>query len=241
MNKQETIELLKKDVTEWNSERPEGYINLSNADLRHADLSNANLSGADLRHADLWRANLSGADLSGADLSNADLWRADLRHADLSNADLSNANLWHADLSNANLSGANLRHADLSNANLSGANLRHADLSNANLWHADLSGADLPSPTTVLLANWGEVSDDLTLGLMRYDAEHHEDPETFDKWTKSGNCPYSNVKYQRAAIFREKKDLWEPGRAPRGFDLMVSCIKEKCKDSDYHEKEKNHG
>ncbi|EGK2610880.1 pentapeptide repeat-containing protein, partial [Listeria monocytogenes] len=44
---------------------------LTSADLRHTNLSNAVLTGADLRHANLTNANLTNADLSNADLSNA--------------------------------------------------------------------------------------------------------------------------------------------------------------------------
>ena len=89
------------------------------------------------------RANLSNADLRGANLSNADLFGADLRGANLSNANLRNANLRDADLRcanlrNANLFGANLRGANLSNADLFGANLRGANLSNADLCGASI-------------------------------------------------------------------------------------------------------
>jgi hypothetical protein len=160
-------------------------------------------------------ANLRWADLSWANLSEANLRGADLRWADLS---------W------ANLSGANLRWADLSAANLSGANLSWANLRGANL-----SGADLPSPTMVLLASWGECSDELTRDLMRYDAACHADPEAFDRWAAAGPCPYSDQRYQRAARFRERKEVWSPGPCPRPFDLMVRVLRERCKDSDYHE------
>ena len=53
------------------------------ADLSDADLRRANLWGADLQYADLRGANLWGADLRGADLSDADLRGADLSGADL--------------------------------------------------------------------------------------------------------------------------------------------------------------
>ena len=90
----------------------------------------ADLSGADLSDANLRCANLSGANLSGADMSGANLRCADMSGANLSGADMSDANLRCADMSDANLSGADLRYA-----NLSGANLRCADLSGANYNH----------------------------------------------------------------------------------------------------------
>jgi uncharacterized protein YjbI with pentapeptide repeats len=67
----------------------------------------ANLSDADLRRADLRRANLSDADLRGANLRGANLSGACLRGANLRGANLSGANLSRANLSGANLSGAN--------------------------------------------------------------------------------------------------------------------------------------
>ena len=95
--------------TKWlNGEEGGKRADLSGADLRRTDLSDADLSGADLRRADLIRADLSDADLSGADLI-----RADLRRADLSDADLSGANLRWANLSGADLSDADLGKADI--------------------------------------------------------------------------------------------------------------------------------
>ena len=82
------------------------------------------------------RADLSGANLRGANLSEADLSGADLRGANLSEADLSEANLSGADLHKAGLSGAGLSGANLSEANLSEADLSGADLRGANLSEA---------------------------------------------------------------------------------------------------------
>ena len=114
---------LKKDCEGWEDMRAD----LSGANLRGADLSEAYLYGANLRGADLSEADLYGANLRGADLSEADLSGADLSRADLSGADLSKANLSRADLIGANLREANLYEADLSWADLSGANLSEAD------------------------------------------------------------------------------------------------------------------
>jgi hypothetical protein len=138
------------------------------------------------------------------------------------------ANLIGANLSGADLSGADLRSANLSGADLSGADLSGADLRSANLSGADLSGADLPSPTVVLLASWGTVSDQLCADLMLFDSQCHPDPVAFDMWVSTGTCPYSGVKVQRAANFAEKKELWGQGQASSIYDLMARVLAEKC-------------
>ena len=97
---------------------------LSEADLREANLGEANLSEADLRGADLGEANLRWADLQGADLQGANLGEAGLRWADLQGANLGEANLQGANLRGADMQDANLRDADLRWANLQWANLR---------------------------------------------------------------------------------------------------------------------
>ena len=201
---------------------------LSKADLSKADLSGANLSRANLSRANLSGANLSGADLSGANLSGADLSKADLSGAYLSWAYLSGANLSRANLSRANLSGANLSGADLSWANLSWAYLSGANLSWADLSGANLSGTMFPSPTIVLLANWGTLSADTTKLLMRLDASAHPSPELFDDWATGGKCPYSDCRFQRVANFNENKLLWSPGTPPTVWEAMCIVLDEKC-------------
>ena len=181
--------------------------------------------------------DFSKAVLGGADLSWANLISADLSGADLSRANLRWANLRAANLSEANLDGADLRWADLSGADLSGANLGVADLSGADLSRANLRGAFLPSPTTVLLANWGEVSYYLCRDLMRFDADCHDSPQMFEKWAFiNGPCPYTGKRFQRACNFQEDKSLYSPGKPPKIFNLMVRLIREKCADSDWHKK-----
>lgn len=114
-------------------------------------------------------------------------------------------------------------------AYLQGADLQGADLRGADLRGADLQGAYLPAPTMMLLASWGEVSDALCRDLMAYDAACHPDPTAFDGWAKGGDCPYSGVKVERAAVFQEKRVLWDAA-APlcRPFDLMQRLLAEKC-------------
>jgi hypothetical protein len=167
---------------------------------------------ADLRLAHLW-----SADLQSANLWSANLWSADLRLANLRLADLQSANLWSA----------NLRSADLQLANLRLADLRLADLRSANLRSADLQKAQLPSPTMVLMANWGSVSAELSADLMMYDASCHPDQNAFDRWAAGGPCPYQDVNVQRACNFTEKKELWGKGKFRKPIDLMFRLFKEK--------------
>ncbi len=63
--------------------------NCFRCDLSEAELREANLSGADLREADLGEADLSGADLHEVNLSGVDLSGADLSYAYLGRGTLS--------------------------------------------------------------------------------------------------------------------------------------------------------
>jgi len=194
---------------------------LAGADLYRADLYRADLSGASLYRADLYRADLAGANLSGASLSGANLSGASLYRADLSGADLTRADLTGADLSGADLSGADLTRADLTGADLSGADLTRADLTGA-----DLEFHQFPSIRLVSSIQLGELSDEITLELMRRDVYAHPKPELFNEWVKGGNCPYQNE--ERCWFFSEKRALWKTGDPTiRDSDLIIAICKEK--------------
>lgn len=108
------LEMLKRDVGQWNTwreEYPRLKPDLYQADLYGVDLSLARLDDADLRESTLYRANLTGADLTDADLRNAKLGEANLLktilfHADLREADLSLARMVETDLREAQLAGS---------------------------------------------------------------------------------------------------------------------------------------
>ncbi|EAD7928542.1 hypothetical protein ACG31_15000 [Listeria monocytogenes] len=69
--KQEELDIILENHGKWLRDEGGERADLTSADLRHTNLSNAVLTGADLRHANLTNANLTNADLSNADLSNA--------------------------------------------------------------------------------------------------------------------------------------------------------------------------
>jgi hypothetical protein len=85
-----------------------------------SDLTEANLRGADLRRAKLHQANLRGAVLAEANLRWTHLGGADLSEANLRGADISEANLRGANLSGANLIKVALVETDLTGADLTG-------------------------------------------------------------------------------------------------------------------------
>ncbi len=145
---------------------------LTHANLNVVNLSGAILNGANLRYAKLNVARLSGAHLSNADLKGASLNVANLIRADLSRAQMRKTSLIRAELIRANLSRAdlhkaNLRNADLREASLRQANLREANLSLACLKGGFLTGANLESAN---LANVDLTKSDLSGANLR-DAE----------------------------------------------------------------------
>jgi uncharacterized protein YjbI with pentapeptide repeats len=131
----------------------DAIADLSQAQMKQANFTDANLSrvvmtGSDLSRATLNRANLANARLVGANLSSAQLVGADLRDALLENASLTGADLGDAKLNEANLYGARLSRViaigtQLSFANLTKTDWQGSDLSGADLERANLSNADL--------------------------------------------------------------------------------------------------
>lgn len=217
-------------------------ISLCKADLQGAKLDEAILDGAKLDEANLIRASLAGASLIraslvGARLGGANLNGANLYRARLGGASLIMASLHRARLDKASLDRASLHRARLDEASLDGASLRKARLDEVSLISTRLDRAKLDgatfrnvSPTMFLLADWGEVSDDLCRDLMRLDASAHPDPAAFDRWAADGTCPYYGTGMNRAAYFKERRELWEPGPPPSIFELVQRLLAERgCK------------
>ena len=98
--------------------------NMSECDLRGANIRGANLNLANLKEADIDGANLRGATLRSANLRYATLRSTFLEGADLTEADLEGAVLANATPSSANLTNANLEGVTLTKTyNFNSANL----------------------------------------------------------------------------------------------------------------------
>jgi hypothetical protein len=128
-------------------------------------------------------------------------------------------------LSGANLLWANLSGANLSRANLSGANLLWANLSGVNLLEANLENANYSVSQVSTQVSWKQLSPELTLELMRHDAESCE-IDAMNEWANGGPCPFETK--CRDFHFIENKKLWKPGKPKlRGIKLLHALAKEK--------------
>jgi hypothetical protein len=127
---------------------------------------------------------------------------------------------------NANLTDANLTGVGLIGANLMGANLIGANLTRASLMGAKIHFPKFPSIRLLSSITLGQLSDKLTLELMRRDAYAHPKPEKFDKWAKGGPCPYQGEEY--FWNFSLNPNIWRKGKPQMiDRDLIVAICKEK--------------
>jgi uncharacterized protein YjbI with pentapeptide repeats len=117
----------------WNQYRaahPEASLDLRGIDVPPIsfDLSGANLRGVNLSDAFLEFVKLDGADLRGANLSGARLFGASLTKANLRRANLKRTFLIGTNLTETDFSRANLEGAILSGSTQSATNFRNANL-----------------------------------------------------------------------------------------------------------------
>ena len=116
---------------------PTRPLYLSRVDLRSIQLDGADLTDTQLRHANLARAWLRGTKLDRCDLKDTDLRRAHLVEVSLIGANLAGAYLEGADLRWADLRGADLRGADMRAFHLKEARLNNAKADASTTWPAD--------------------------------------------------------------------------------------------------------
>jgi len=223
------------------STQQEEPFDFSSEDLPKLDFSRHNLQGACFDGANLKGAKFCTTDLQDASMRSVILRKADLRGADLSKAALHNANCRDSDFRGASLAYANLtdthmRSDDLRGVLFTGAVLKRTILTKANLRGAILIGATiedcaLPSPAMLLTAWWGDVSDELTTLLMRYDAANLPNGiDAFDAWANNAHTPspYENSKFERSTNYNMLKECWSPGPALSAYQLAEMLLRNYC-------------
>jgi uncharacterized protein YjbI with pentapeptide repeats len=88
------------------------HANMTNIDLRYAELQGASFHLTRLNHAQLQEAKLDGATITGTGLIDANLMRASLVNANLLGAVLDGAALTHANLAGTNMLMSSLKDAE---------------------------------------------------------------------------------------------------------------------------------
>ena len=106
--------------------------NLSNSRFENIDLSDSNLRNANLEKSLFLKTYMIGVDLENANLKNSKLTFSDVGGANLINADLEGAYLFGVKFKNTNLLGANLRGTNLQRADISDALIKLSDLDSEN-------------------------------------------------------------------------------------------------------------
>ena len=86
---------------------------LSGADLRKKNLSNANIQGSNLNKVNLWRANLENANLSGCSIEEANLRRVNFKNANLNDTTFQWSIIRHAEMDGATAINADFRRAGI--------------------------------------------------------------------------------------------------------------------------------
>lgn len=182
-------------------------VNLSESNLREVNLSESDLRVAHLNRANLRRANLGGADLSGVNLFRADLsqtnlkdaifYRAKLIETDLYGADLRHAHLNDAFLNEANFKKTDLSSADLSRSILNGANFNNSKLTNANLQSSVLTKASFVE-TNIVGAN---LSHSIVYGVSAWNLKINNDTKQQNLIITSTNEPVITVDSLEIAQF----------------------------------------
>ena len=170
------------------------------------------MSECDLRGANLIRANLKDANLKGANLSGALLGSTFLRGANLTDANLTDALLNGANLGGAFLNGALLNGALLSTANLAGANLTGANLTDANLFASSFIGANLDG---VISNNIIELPLFLPDGWSLVDGTLIEDEEKEAFTNRELSDEIYNTINEGKPINRSKWRAWEKENDPQ--------------------------
>ena len=205
--------------------------------IKEAREKGANLRSADLRartcRCECWRGPVGRGPVrrepvehgpAGADLRSATCGRGPVGRGPAERGPVrrepQGADLWSADLRSATCGARTCGRGPVGREPTGAAYL---PVRSANLYGADLS------PTMVLLAIWGELSEQLTADLMLFDASAHPDQAAFQRWADGGPCPYEGIKVQRAANFKESKKLWGTGKPDTIYNLMVRVLKEKTK------------
>ena len=102
------------------------WLNREDGGERLIVKAETDLSNVDMRDANISYAIMNGADMRGAIMSGTDIRRADMRCADISNANMHGAIMSYVDMRDAIMRGADMSSTDIRRADMRGTNMRNA-------------------------------------------------------------------------------------------------------------------
>lgn len=207
---------------------------LEGREWHNEDFSGVYMSLAAFKGCVFKECNFEGADMGATHFHGCAFVECILDGVDAISADF-----FESFLVETSFHGATLRHASFEDARLIRCNLADVDtVHGAILYNADLRGTEFPSPTLMLLASWGSLSEALTQRAMAFDAASHPDPSAFVEWARAwgGMCPYGVATVQRAVLFAQVRACYDPDvPAPRVWDLFRDLLAEKTMASNWHD------
>ena len=149
-------------------------------------------SGANLSNTNLKDADLEGLNLIDADLSNANLQYTNLADTNLTGADLSGATLVGTILTNANLSNATFNTLITSNNDLSNVDLTGADLSDAMLFGLD-GFADIKSCPDKMPSGWFCENNTFMFGESSNETQEETVEETQEETAETEDIDFDSI------------------------------------------------
>lgn len=249
------VNLMRSDLSEANLEGTKIF----NSNLNEANLSKVKANYVNFYQSSLIKAQFLGASLEYSIMDNVNAYYTNFDNTNISYSKFRYSNFMYSsfyrtigkewDAIRNNFDNARFNFADLESTIFLKSNFNEASFFNVNLEKVDLSYTNiilttfrncnmkntvLPSPGMILLANWGGYdSDDISM-LMKLDASAHPEPEKFDKWALGEGCPYTNVNFNRAALFLENRNYWNSKKDfPTLWEVVYIIMKKYCPSWNY--------
>lgn len=135
----DAINLLRRGVSEWNSGRADGPIDLSHIEVRGASLPGARLDRVDFDGSEFVSVDLSGASLRRSRLNGVHMELVRLERATLEGAECKGTDLDRVQLSGACLRDLQAFELKIRRSELSGVTFSGADLRSTHIYNSDLS------------------------------------------------------------------------------------------------------
>lgn len=178
--------------------------------------------GKDLLKADLHRSNFLNFKISDMSFSGSNIRRSNWKYAKFTNCKFRQCDFYETDFT-----GTEFRNCSFYGSDLNGVHFNGTVMDGSSIIHA------LYSVSSILKCNWGNLSPELTLELMRHDAEF-VGTKAMARWVKTGDCPYRDC--ERDFYFTEKKSLWRKGKPKlRGVELFNALCEEKKIDQNFEQ------